>query len=71
VPTEDAFAEGGGGYETRLTSYSNLEVTAGTQMRDAGLELAKQFKPGTAPVPPKPAPFARPWSYGDVKPELK
>jgi neutral ceramidase len=71
VPTEDAFAEGGGGYETRLTSYSNLEISAGNQMRDAGLELAKQLKPAAVPLPPKPAPFAQPWSYGDVKPELK
>jgi hypothetical protein len=72
VPTEDAFGEGGGGYETRLTSYSNLEITAGRQMRDAGLELAKALKPGAVPVAPKPLPFAgQPWSYGNVRPELK
>jgi neutral ceramidase len=72
VPTEDAFGPGGGGYETRLTSYSNLEITAGRQMRDAGLELAGGLKPGAVPVPPKPLPFSgQPWSYGNVKPEVK
>jgi hypothetical protein len=71
VPTEDAFGPGGGGYETRLTSYSNLEITAGTQMRDAGLALAKALKAGEVPLPPKPNPFTQPWSYGNVKPELK
>jgi hypothetical protein len=70
VPTEDAFAEGGGGYETRLTSYSNLEITAGSQMRDAGVELAKALKPGAVPVPPRPLPFTgQPWSYGNARPE--
>src|SRR5262249_40656791 len=58
VPTEDAFGPNGGGYETRLTSYSNLVVTAGSTMRDAGLELAKSLKPGVAPAPPRPLPFA-------------
>ncbi len=72
VPTEDAFAPTGGGYETRLTAYSNLEITAGTQMRDAGIALAKALTPGETPQPPKPAPFAgKPWSYGNVRPELK
>jgi hypothetical protein len=71
VPTEDAFGDRGGGYETRLTAYSNLEITAGSQMRDAGLELAKTLKPGVTPTPAKPAPFTGPWQYGNVKPELK
>ncbi len=72
VPTEDAFGSDGGGYETRLTSYSNLEITAGRQMRDAGLELAKLLKPGATPAPPRPLPFSgQPWSYGNNKPELK
>ena len=72
VPTEDAFGPNGGGYETRLTSYSNLEISAGRQMADAGVALTKQFKPGTAPVPAKHLPFTgKPWSYGDVRPDLK
>jgi hypothetical protein len=72
VPDEEAFGPGGGGYETRLTSYSNLEITAGRRMRDAGLELAKQLKPGAVPTPPRPLPFrGQPWSYGNNKPEVK
>jgi hypothetical protein len=72
VPTEDAFAPSGGGYETRLTSYSNLEITAGSKMRDAGIELARELKPGAVPAPPRPLPFGgKAWPYGDVRPELK
>jgi hypothetical protein len=72
VPTEDAFGAHGGGYETRLTSYSNLEITAGTQMRDAGIALARQLKPGPVPEPRRRPPFSgKPWNYGNVRPELK
>jgi hypothetical protein len=71
VPTEDSFGDSGGGYETRLTSYSNLEITAGNQMRDAGIDLAKWLKPGDVPQGAKHGPFTQPWSYGDVKPEVK
>lgn len=71
VPTEEAFSPTGGGYETRLTSYSNLEITAGNTMRDKGIALAKTFQPGPIPARPKPLPFAKPWSYGNNKPEVR
>jgi len=70
VPTEEAFGPNGGGYETRLTSYSNLEVSAGRQFADTGIELANQMKPGKIPLPPLPAVFVKPWGYGNVPPEL-
>lgn len=70
VPTEEALGPNGGGYETRLTSYSNLEVSAGRQFADTGIELANQMSPGEIPLPPPPPPFQAPWSYGNVPPEL-
>jgi len=70
VPTEEAFGPHGGGYETRLTSYSNLEIQAGTRIVEAGLELADRMKPGVAPEPKKALPFqGQPWGYGSVPPE--
>ena len=71
VPTEEAFGQNGGGYETRLTSYSNLEITAGRQMVEAGLELARGMTPGKIPHRPKAAAFREPWSYGNVPPEVR
>ena len=72
VPTEEALSETGGGYETRLTSYSNLERTAGTQIAEAGVRLANSLTPAKAPTRPPHAPFAgQGWSYGSVPAELK
>ena len=73
VPTLAAFdPQTGGGYETRLTAYSNLEITAGDQMRDAGLELARQLKPVPLPQRPLAPPFkAEGWSYGNQPPQVK
>lgn len=71
VPTEEAFAPSGGGYETRLTSYSNLEITAGTQMSDAGIKLTKEMQPGNVPEHPALPAFTAPWNYGNLGPELK
>jgi neutral ceramidase len=71
IPTEEALGEKGGGYETRLTSYSNLEPAAGRLMNEALLELARGMKPGKAPERPPAPPFDGPWTYGNVPPELK
>jgi hypothetical protein len=72
VPTIEAFSPRGGGYETRLTSYSNLEITAGDQFRDAGLELAHQLTPEPLPQVPLAPPFkGSGWSYGNQPPQLK
>lgn len=70
VPTEEAMGPHGGGYETRLTSYSNLEVSAGRQFANTGIQLANEMTPGKTPVPPPPPPFKSPWSYGNLPPEL-
>ncbi len=69
VPTEKALGEGGGGYETRLTSYSHLEVAAGRKMLDASLELVRQMKPSKVPMPTELPVNKTPWSYGSVPPE--
>ncbi|MHB8902726.1 MAG: hypothetical protein ACYC6Y_28535, partial [Thermoguttaceae bacterium] len=71
VPTEEALGPKGGGYETRLTSYSNLVPSAGRQIADAAVELAGQMKPGQAPqAPPAPEFSGTGWNYGNVPPEL-
>ncbi len=70
VPTLDAFGERGGGYETRLTAYSNLEITAGDQFAATAIELAKQLKPGVVPTrAPIPTYTGGAWNYGAVPPE--
>jgi hypothetical protein len=72
VPTLEAFGPHGGGYETRLTSYSNLDIDAGDQFRDAGLELARQLKPAPLPQIPLAPPFkGSGWLYGNQPPQLK
>ncbi len=71
VPTEESLSATGGGYETRLTAYSNLEPKAATRFVETGIALSKQLEPGSVPEPPKAPPFAAPWSYGSVPPELE
>jgi len=69
VPTEEAMGPNGGGYETRLSSYSNLALGAGQQISDACVELANERKPGAVPDRPLAGPFGGAWSYGNVAPE--
>jgi hypothetical protein len=71
VPTEEAFGPHGGGYETRLTSYSNLDIKAGRMMADALIELSSHMNPGEPPSPPAaPAFKGKPWTYGNLPPQL-
>jgi hypothetical protein len=69
VPTEEAMGEHGGGYETRLTSYSNLEVSAGRQIVSALLDLDGDMTPGVLPMPQRAEPKRERWDYGNVPPE--
>lgn len=72
VPTLEAFSSNGGGYETRLTSYSNLEITAGNQIVDQSLKLIETLTPGHLPKFQKATAFkGKPWDYGNVSPEIR
>jgi hypothetical protein len=72
VPTEDALGKGGGGYETRLTSYSNLIPTAGTTIANECIALTRELKPEPLPTRPPHAPFSgKGWNYGNVPPQVE
>jgi len=71
VPTKEAFDKNGGGYETRLTGYSNLIITAGPQMVDAAIELSKQLTPDKVPQRAAAPVFKNdPWAYGSLPPQV-
>jgi hypothetical protein len=71
VPTEEALGPRGGGYETRLSSYSNLIPTAGTTIASEGIALTKQLKPSTILTrPPHPKFSGRGWQYGNLPPQV-
>lgn len=70
VPPEEAFSATGGGYETRLTSYSNLEPTAATQMAAASIALVNELTPGSVPEFPRISAPGKPWPYGNVAPQI-
>lgn len=70
IPTPEAFMPAGGGYETRLTSCSNLEPGAGQKIVDTGVEMASRMTPGQVPRRAAAPPFRQAWSYGNVPAEL-
>ena len=71
VPTEEALGPSGGGYETRLTGYSNLIPKAGAMIRDKGIELANEMEPDESATRAPAPEFTAGWRYGDVPPELE
>lgn len=71
VPTEEALGAGGGGYETRLTSYSNLEPKAGRTIANTLIDMARELTPGPVPTSPALPKFKGvPWPYGSLGPEV-
>ncbi len=72
VPTSEALGPKGGGYETRLTAYSNLIPEAGDQIRDKGIQLANKMKPDPVPEGTPAGEFTgQGWIYGSNPPELE
>lgn len=71
VPTEEALGPRGGGYETRLTSYTNLEPKAAAVFVAAAGRLSRRFTPGVMPTPAAAPKFTGPWDYGNVPAEVK
>lgn len=65
IPTREAFAESGGGYEQRLTSYTNLVPDAGPRLVRKATQLIAQLKPTALPQRVKSAKFSGPWDYGN------
>ena len=72
VPTEDALdPKRGGGYETVLTSYSNLEVGAGREIMEGCLRLAGKLTPGKPLKGERVEPSNTVWDFGALGPELE
>lgn len=69
TPPESAFLPSGGGYETVLTSYSNLEIGSAEKIKEVSLELAHSLTPGAIPEPPRLQEPQRPWEYGLLGPD--
>jgi len=70
IPTKDAFSVHGGGYETRLTAYSNLPIDAGQRVVEASITIARSMEPGTPPQTSEAQSWVGEWEDGSVPPEL-
>lgn len=71
TPPANAFAPDGGGYETVLTTYSNLDISAADQIASASLQLISRLTPGTMPKSPWGDGPQQPWSYGVLGPDIE
>jgi hypothetical protein len=69
VPDSSAFSSSGGGYETIVTLYSNLEVGAGELIADECVKLSQNFIPHATPQPDCHEQPLMPWSYGAYAPD--
>jgi hypothetical protein len=69
VPTAEAMGPHGGGYETRLTGHTNLEVDAGAKIVSALIDLSRRLIPGNIPEPPSQPKFTGSWNFGNVPAE--
>ena len=70
VPPAVCFETSGGGYETVLNSYSNMEVGAEQAIREASLRLAQSLMPDEPPQPTRVEQPKTAWHYGNMPPEL-
>jgi neutral ceramidase len=66
VPTMEALGEKGGGYEQRLSSYTNLVPDAGPRMVREALRLVHSLPRVEVSAVPKGPEFSSPWDYGSV-----
>jgi neutral ceramidase len=71
VPPAHAFGPDGGGYETVLTSYSNLELDAERRIVEGSIALTRRLTPGTLPQPAQVEAPGRPWAYGVLGPDVE
>ena len=71
VPDKAAFdPKTGGGYETVLTSYSNLAPDAGDIIADNLIAMSRSLTPEAAPEPTPAAAPGKVWDYGRRGPDL-